>query len=126
MYTSALTEFDHGRLSALALAVRRSDRPERARYLDLRLQSILVFDDAGIPVGRVTLGSSVAFRETRSGAAFEYRLSLPFEADISRGAISVLTPLGAALLGRAEGESFSYESPGGVIEVRIERVSREG
>jgi transcription elongation GreA/GreB family factor len=35
----------------------------------------------------------------------------------------VMSPLGAALLGRKEGESFSYESPGGLMRVRLERVT---
>jgi regulator of nucleoside diphosphate kinase len=46
----------------------------------------------------------------------------PADADIANGKISVLTPLGAALLGRREGETFSYESPGGKVDVRVDGV----
>ena len=126
MLASALTEFDYGRLSALAHAVLRGARPERAKFLHVRLRSIVVLDDTGPDVSKATLGSTVAFRELHSGASFEYRLALPGEADIGQGAVSVLTPLGAALLGRGEGETFGYECPAGVVDVRIERVSRDG
>lgn len=126
MLASALTEFDYGRLSALAHAVLRGARPERAKFLHDRLRSIVVLDDTGHDMSKATIGSWVAFRELHSGAAFEYRLALPGEADIGQGAVSVLTPLGAALLGRGEGETFGYECPAGVVDVRIERVSRDG
>lgn len=126
MHASTLTQFDHGRLSALALAVRKSAKPERARYLDARLKSVVVLEDSAQDDRVVRLDSTVAFTELENGRSFEYRVVLPSEADIARGRVSVLTPLGAALLGRRQGERFCYDSPGGRVEVRLELVSREG
>jgi regulator of nucleoside diphosphate kinase len=71
----------------------------------------------------VTMGSTVAIRDSKKGESFTYTLVFPAEADIRRDRISVMSPLGAALLGRKEGESFSYESPGGLMRVRLERVT---
>jgi regulator of nucleoside diphosphate kinase len=126
MYTQTLTETDFRRLSALALAVRKSTRPERARFLDERLRNLVAYGEADELIDHVTLGSSISIRDFDSGKEFKYRLVLPAEADISRGMISVLTPLGASLLGRSEGDIFSYESPGGTMRVCVDRVSRDG
>lgn len=126
MYTHTLTETDFRRLSALALAVRKSTRPERARFLDERLRDLVAYGEEDELIDHVTIGSGVVMRDLVSGAEFEYRLVLPADADISQGMISVLTPLGASLLGRGEGDVFSYESPGGTMRVCVDRISRDG
>ncbi len=122
MRFDTLRESDYLRLAALATAVGRGTRPERARFLAERLERVLMLDEAGIDDGRATIGSEVRLRDLRGGEPFAYRLSLPQDADISLGRISVLTPLGAALLGRLAGDSFDYECPGGRIAVVVEEV----
>jgi regulator of nucleoside diphosphate kinase len=120
-----LTETDFERLSALAGALRRSRQPGRASVLGERLQNALVFQTDGVVWNHVTMNSLVTIRDQKSGEAFTYKLVFPADADIADGRISVLTPLGAELLGRCEGESFSYESPGGRMGVSVERVVHE-
>ena len=51
--------------------------------------------------------------------AFEFELVMPHEADIDTDRISVLAPLGMAILGRQLGDKVSLESPDGVREMRI-------
>lgn len=126
MFTHTLTEMDFRRLSALAQAVRKGSRPERARFLEERLRDLVAYGEENELIDHVTTGSRVWLHDLDSGASFDYRLVLPAEADISLGRISVLTPLGAALLGRGEGDFFSYESPGGTMRVRVDRISRDG
>jgi regulator of nucleoside diphosphate kinase len=66
--------------------------------------------------------SLVDILDLGSGQSWSYRLAFPADADVSRGRISVLSPLGASLLGRREGEIFSYDCPGGQAMVKVERV----
>lgn len=61
----------------------------------------------------VQIGSHVTYRDDKIGETREVTLSLPANADIKYGRISVLTPVGAALLGMAAGQSISYPAPGG-------------
>jgi regulator of nucleoside diphosphate kinase len=120
-----LTEPDYKKLSALTLAIRKSRSPGRASVLDERLHNALVFQTEGITWNHVTMGSLVRIHDEESGESFTYRLVFPAEADIADGRISVLAPLGSELLGRREGESFTYKSPGGSKKVRVESVIHE-
>ena len=53
-----------------------------------------------------------------------YRLVLPDQADVSRLRISVLAPIGAALLGYREGDQIEWPVPDGIRRLRIKRVTR--
>jgi regulator of nucleoside diphosphate kinase len=56
----------------------------------------------------VRLGSLVTYEDLRTGRARTVRLALPEQADIDQGIISVLSPVGAALLGLPEGRVFEW------------------
>ncbi len=118
----AFIEEDFKKLSALARAVRGGPHPERAAVLADRLDGALIFRREEASLDFVAMGSTVRVSMTESGEAYRYLLVFPVDADISRGRISVLSPLGASLLGRRAGESFSYESPGGLVQARVEAV----
>jgi regulator of nucleoside diphosphate kinase len=121
-----ITEMDYVRLSNLAKAVGRGDKGRRVVDLAERLRNSIVFKAEVLTDTFVRMNSAVTIRENDGGEAFTYRLVFPVDADIQAGRISVLSPLGAALLGRKEGEVFTYESPGGKVEVRVEKVENEG
>jgi len=125
MYKVALEKSDFERLSALTLALRRKGQTEKAAALDEHLHGALVFGEGEIAWSCVTMRSLVRIRDLVSGHSWTYRLAFPAEADISRGTVSVLSPLGAALLGRREGEEFGYDSPGGRMRVRVEAVDHD-
>lgn len=50
---------------------------------------------------------------------------MPVRADISKGLVSVLSPMGTALIGFREGESVSWQMPGGLKHFRILRVNND-
>ena len=121
----ALEKSDFERLSAYTLALRRKGQSEKAAVLDEQLHGALVFGEGEIAWNSVNMRSLVTIRDLGSGQAWTYRLTFPAEADISRGTVSVLCPLGASLLGRREGEEFCYDSPGGQVRVRVEAVDHD-
>ena len=68
--------------------------------------------EAPEPDGTVYFGAWVTL-EDEQGATCEYRLVGPDESDATEGRISVEAPLGRALLGKREGDSFELERPRG-------------
>jgi len=123
MVMKVVREEDFRKLSALSSAMRRSQRPERAAHLERSLRESLVMDGESARGEFVSLGSDARIKDLASGDVYAYRLVFPGDADVTRGCLSVLSPLGAALLGRRKGETFSYASPGGEMAVKVLGVS---
>jgi regulator of nucleoside diphosphate kinase len=63
----------------------------------------------------VTMNSRVALLDAESGESLQLSLSYPALADVSKGLVSVLSPIGAALLGRKVGSVASWTVPGGRV-----------
>jgi regulator of nucleoside diphosphate kinase len=101
---------DHARLTSLATAA--LDRlPQAAEELLTELDRAKIVADGAVPDNVVRMGSTVAFR-TEDG---EKRVTLvfPADADIELGKVSVLTPVGAALIGLTKGESMTWSARDG-------------
>ncbi|HVV92094.1 MAG TPA: nucleoside diphosphate kinase regulator [Hyphomicrobiales bacterium] len=102
-----LDETQHERLSQLAAAAR--DRaPEAATRLLAELDRAEVVSAGRLPANVVTIGSTVTFRDHDSERPRRVTLVYPAEADIAAGRISVLTPVGTALLGLSTGQSIAW------------------
>lgn len=93
-----------------------------AERLDAELDRAVVVDR--LPPGVVTPGARVRFEDERTGAVREATLVYPAGADASAGRISVLAPVGAALLGLAVGDTISWPLPDG-REARIRILAVE-
>ncbi len=110
---------DHQRLSNL-LAVHRHRFPQAAFALQAELDRAHLVPMA--PPDVVQMGSTVEFR---SDVAPQKPLTLVFpqEADIAAGRISILTPIGAALIGLSPGQSIDWEARDGTArELAVVRV----
>lgn len=70
----------------------------------------------------VRMHTQVRVRDSRSGQAEDYTLVYPWEADVHLNLISVLAPLGTALLGYREGDRIHWQLPGGVRELHVEKI----
>ena len=114
---------DAQRLRAI-LGSRRASMHDRVHLLDLReeLEQARIVDAQEIPANVVTLQSAVRVRDTDTGVRAEYTLVTPPQADVTSGHVSVLAPLGTALLGYREGDQIEWLMPGGVRRLQIERV----
>jgi regulator of nucleoside diphosphate kinase len=95
-----------------------------AALADLLVEARLVPHEE-LPFDRVAMNSKVTYREEPGGARRSLILVHPIDADPARGRISVLSPIGLALLGRDEGSVVTVEFPGAkVLAVRILEVAR--
>ncbi len=90
--------------------------------LRVELDRALVLDPSQLSPSVVTLYAVVRVRDLESGARQELTLVSPHEADVSAGRVSVLAPLGTALLGYREGDLVERVMPGGLRRLLIEEV----
>lgn len=75
-----------------------------------------------VPADVVTLHSTVRVTDLENNASSDYTIVLPGEANYDAGKISVLAPLGTALLGYRVGDEIEWEVPRGVRRLRIDAV----
>lgn len=119
---------DAGGLALMLGERRRSHAMEAAAagaLGDLLMEARILPDEA-VPADRVTMNSRVVYEELPRGVRREVTLAYPAEADAAAGRISVLSPIGLALLGRAPGATVEPPMPDGrSLRVRIVSLERE-
>lgn len=106
-------EADHDRLSNLVIAANAA-LPDVADFLERELARARVVGAAALPPGVVTMGSEVTFRDERTGQVRTVRLVYPKDEDIDNGRLSILTPVGAALLGLSGGQTIDWRTRAGL------------
>ena len=89
------------------------------------LARAVVLEAAAVPTAAVGLNSRVLFEDLDSHEQEEYMITLPHAADPDQQRISVLSPIGTALLGFCEGSEVEWPTPGGNRRLRLLRVTRE-
>lgn len=90
--------------------------------LQSELEGALVLAADEVPAGVVTIDSLVRVVDLDNGQRSALTLVLPHEADVARRRISVLAPLGTALLGFRAGDDVEWSMPGGKRRLHIEHV----
>lgn len=70
----------------------------------------------------VTMNSKVALLDLDTSERMEYVLAFPKDANIGNGSISVLAPIGTAILGYAKGDVVEWPVPSGTRRIRIEDI----
>lgn len=115
---------DLERLRLLIESARRRRRWEEVHLMALaeELEEAEVVEPEGVPPDVVTMRSRVRVRDMVSGDLATYTLCYPVEADLDLGKLSVLAPIGTALLGYREGDVVEWPVPGGVRVLRIEKL----
>ena len=117
---------DHVRLVALASVVLRRD-PLVARLLLEEADRAEVVPSGRLPTGAVALGSRVEFRDDATGETRRLQVVLPGRAGIAEGRISVLSLVGAGLIGLLEGHSIDWPTQDGRLRrLTILRVEGRG
>jgi regulator of nucleoside diphosphate kinase len=112
---------DHARLSTL---VAKSAADSVALLYD-ELDSATIVADDELPTDVVAMGSEVTFEDLASGARSQVVLVYPHQANASHGHVSVLAPVGAALIGLREGETIEWPVPKGAVRrLRVVAVAQ--
>jgi transcription elongation factor GreA len=95
----------------------------RLNQLKQRLSEMAMIDFSKIPQGKVGLGSTVVVLDTKRDEEFTYNLVTTEEASPADGRISTTSPIGRALLGKEEGDVVKVQSPGGLKELEILKLT---
>lgn len=120
-----VSERDLDRLERLLESLANTSVPGRGE-LEEELERAEIVPSESVPPTVVTMNSTVRFREiTSSRSSEEFELTLVYPKDVKPDGttISILAPVGSALLGLSEGEEMEWPGPGGgTLRVRIEEV----
>ena len=107
-----LTTDDSERLRRLADAASEKF-PRTAEFLAREVDRATVVDEHGASSNLVAMGTQVVYRDDDTGKTRSVILVYPDEANLDEGKISVLTPIGAALIGLSVNQSIEFETPTG-------------
>jgi regulator of nucleoside diphosphate kinase len=122
--TIIISDADHQRLEALIESV-RYNASLREAYLDAldgELKRARVVPQSDMPPEVITMNTVVRLRDLDSDDTEEYELVYPADADVSLNRISVLAPIGTAILGYRLGDVIEWPVPAGLRRLRVEEV----
>ncbi len=119
-----ITEFDLARLrdvlrARISAGARDRDHLES---LEHELDRAHVVDPSAVPHDVVTMNSQVRIEDVDTGLENVYTLVFPSDAGIQEKRLSILAPIGTALLGARAGETVEWAVPAGARTVRIKEV----
>ncbi len=119
-----LTHFDHHRLQGLLRVFRERSAvsPSNLDALELELRRARTVAADAIPVDVITMNSKFVLRDLVTGERMSRTLVFPDAWVHERQRVSILSPLGLALLGCRAGDTLDYGKPGSPNPLRIEEV----
>ena len=118
-----ISESELSRLRGLLFPRTRHEHDQQhLRELQAELDRAVIVEARQMPADVITIGTRVGVRDVTSGELREMTLVLPQQADIGSHRISVLAPMGTALLGYREGDEVEWAMPGGLKRLDIEWV----
>jgi regulator of nucleoside diphosphate kinase len=132
MQTIQVTDFDARRLQSLVEGSRLRNVRDAGSVetLERHLEDAEVVPAASVGPNTVTMNSEVRVSDLDTNELIAFRIVFPRSAQAELGRISVLAPLGMAVLGRSVGDHVTWHTPGGVRRLRVDRIlyqpEREG
>ncbi len=119
-----ISQYDQARLEEMIQQARRQQyRGSRdLRELQTLINMAEIVPDGQIPKDVAMMGSVVSVRDLDTEREQTYTLVWPEQTDLNEGKVSILAPMGAALLGRREGAEFDWVVPQGIRHLKIMKV----
>jgi len=122
-----ITELDRDRILELIkvaddFAPQGKQDIQGLRALQGELERARVVAPDQVPPDVVTMNSRVVLRDADSGDEITCTLVFPVDADMSKGAVSVLAPVGTAILGYREGDTIEWRVPSGQKRFTVEKI----
>ena len=119
-----ITEYDLERLKKLLFEAKYTEyrKSEYLEKLRLEINRAEVVSPQNIPGDVITMNSTVCLLDLDTGEEEIYTLVFPEDAELGQGKISVLAPIGTAMLGYEVGDVFEWEVPAGKRKLRVEKI----
>ena len=118
-----ITRNDHHRLTLLLNAALRPGASAALEKLRAELARATLLDPAAVPPDIVTMGARAQIEDLGTNEVEEYVLVYPDRANIAEGRLSILAPVGTALIGARSGAIVDWPTPGGIRRLKIHRVT---
>lgn len=115
---------DYTKLRLLLATALHSNSSAALHQLREELDRAAIVDPAACPADVVTMDSTVKFEDLGTSEVEEYTITFPDRADIERKRISILAPIGTALIGCRVGDIVRWSTPGGIRQLKVRDVSR--
>jgi len=117
----------HGDLSENAEYVAAKEQQsfveKKIREIEQKLANSEIIENLNLPNGQVGFGSVVTLENLNNGGQVTYQIVGPDESDISSGKISIASPLGKALIGKAVEDEVTVNTPGGAKSYNILKIA---
>ena len=94
----------------------------KMKLLETQVASARIVDPNNIDLGKVSVLTKVTITNMATKKTVTYQIVGEKEADLKAGKISVGSPIGKGLLGKAKGEIAEVQAPAGIIKFRIEEI----
>ena len=114
---------DYAKLRLLLTTVLYSNANSAVRTLRDELDRAAVVDPDAMPSGVVSMESSVEFEDLGTGEVEDYTVTFPERARVEEKRLSILAPIGIALIGCRVGDIVQWATPGGLRQLKIRRVT---
>lgn len=108
-------------LQRLLPMLEQNDSPA-SDALDTELHRAMIVPQDRVPADVVTMNSEVVYEDLETGQRRTVRVVYPKDADARSGRVSVLAPIGSALLGLRVGQTIEWEVPTGTKRIRVVEV----
>jgi regulator of nucleoside diphosphate kinase len=119
-----LSRDDHTKLRLLLTTGLHARASHALQKLRDDLDRAVVLDPAAIPSDVVTLDARVRFEDLGSNEVEEYTICFPDRANPEAGRLSILAPIGIALIGSRVGDIVNWQTPGGTRQLKVHAVSQ--
>jgi len=110
-------EYDAAKEAQAQNAARRSD-------LEDKLARVKIIEDQDIPADKIYIGAIVSLKDLDTDEKMKYMMVSPEESDFENNKISVLSPIGKALLGHTKGEKLDIVVPAGNLKYKVLKIER--
>ena len=119
-----ITELDKQRLDDL-IEKAREFGTQKSKDLDAlaaELERAEVVSQKEIPPDIITMNSQVSLRDLSTNETTTYTLVFPVESNVDENKISVLAPIGTAILGYAQGDIIEWQVPAGLRKLKVNEI----
>lgn len=119
-----VSKFDKERLENLLYRAIENghENKEALKALGTELKNAKIVNPKNIPANIVTMNTKLILKDVKTSKETTYTLVFPDDTDKESGTISILAPIGTAILGYAEGDIIEWPVPSGIRKIQIEKI----
>ena len=96
----------------------------RIAELETKLAKVRIIENENIANDKVYIGAKVTLQDLDTQEKLQYTMVSPVEANYEEGKISIISPVGKALMGRKAGEAAEIQVPAGILKYKILKIER--